>query len=135
MSGIELSDLQRKILSESNIIWTQRIISQSGRILESCETDADIACFISECERKIINPDVDCRITWNTQVYKFDGANFAFVWFFYSDTLQSPIKVAIRLDEMDRTISVGNMDIASKKEGRKLEKHLNTPKDNTNGDE
>lgn len=133
MSSVELSNLEKKSLESSSIFWTQRVLNHATKIIEGCETDDEIDDFFGECETKIRDPTNHCRITWNIEIQRFGGDEFNYVLYFHSDIIKLPIKVSIKLIPLDQTIAVGNMEIANRRDKRKLDKHLNTREDSISG--
>lgn len=129
MGSVALSEIDRKIIANADCLWSQRVVNHAKRILEDCRTPEAIEAFFKECEKNLKDPDRYCRIAYNTEVHKFGGDEFGYVWFFMiSETLKATMKVAVSLDALAGTIIIGNMEIASKKEEAKLEKHLNSIK-------
>jgi len=126
MGSIELSDVEKRVIPDCSCLWNQRITNQALKIINACQNSPDnIQKFFEECEANLKSSD-NCRKTYNCQVQSFGGEEFGYIWFFYSNILKTAIKVSVRIDIFDSTIVIGNMDIANKDEGRKLEKHLNT---------
>jgi len=127
MGSIELPPLARKIIPNCKFRWSQKVINNVTNIISYCEDKEKIKNFIQECEGKIKNMDKECRIAWNTEIHRFGGDEFAYVWFFYSDIFQTPIKLSLKIEELSQYIFIGNIDIANKREERKLVKHLEQP--------
>jgi len=126
MGYIELNDLEQKIISTcNNFLWTQRIVNHAQTILSLAKEEEDtIKKFFEECQNKIKSGNKFCRIVYNNETFNFGGDEFAYIFFFYSEALQIPIKLSVNIDTFEQTIILGNMTIPSKKEERKLEKHL-----------
>ncbi len=126
MASIELPDLERKILPECNFLWKQTVTNHSLEIIELCGTDLNISEFFKECQQKIIKGDKEAKILWNNEIQKFRGDEFGYVWLFFSDILKTPIKITLKIDVMEKVVIIGSIDIASRKEEKKINKHLNT---------
>ena len=124
MGSVELTEVERRILPKCIFYWSQSVVNQSIRILETCNTKEDVSYFLKECEGNIRGLDEKCRIIWNSHIQSFGGDEYAYLIYFYSDKLSSPIKVSLRIDTFEQTIVVGNIEIADKKEAKKLDKHL-----------
>lgn len=122
-----MSEVEKKTIPNCSFLWSQSVVNHARRILEECDTEDDVLAFFEECEGKIKNMDKDCRIVWNTEPHSFGGEDFAYIWFLYSDKLSSAIKISVNINVFDKTIVIGNITIASKKEERKLERHLVDP--------
>lgn len=128
MGSVELGELEKKVIPNCRIMWSQKVINHSKRIIEDCDTNPKILKFFEECEEKIKNINKEARIVWNTEIQRFGGDEFEYVWFIFSKCLNVPIKMSLKLETLSQIIIVGNMEIASIKNGKKLEKHLNTVK-------
>jgi hypothetical protein len=125
--SLHLTDLEKKVIPECKFIWGQKCLNKSADLIEFCGDDEEkIEEFFNECERKIKTLDKECRIIPNVEIQKFDGEEFSYAWFIFSDTLKITVKLAIKVDALEQSIGIGNMDLANKKEGKKLEKHLNS---------
>jgi hypothetical protein len=124
MGAVELSPLESKSLEKGNVIWTQRVLNHAIRIIADCKADKDIEKFFCECEDKIKYPQANCRTIWNTRIQSFGGDEFGYVFFFYSDVIDSAIKASVKVDILGNSIGIGNMEIADIKETVKLEKEL-----------
>ncbi|MBI4148396.1 hypothetical protein HY490_03840 [Candidatus Woesearchaeota archaeon] len=125
MGSITLPEVENKILQQCQIIWSQRIVNQANNILHVCQTPEQLEVLFFELERNIKDPR-NCRLTWNTQIQSFDGETFGYLWFFYSNTLQAPVKICLYIDPLELTVGVGNMELANADEKKKLDKHLNS---------
>ena len=128
MASIELGDLEKKVIPNCKFIWSQKIINHAQSIIASCDTDIKIGDFFNECETKIKSLDKEAKIAWNNEIQRFGGDEFAYVWMIFSTCLHAPIKMSIKLETLSQIIIVGNIEIANVKNGKKIEKHLNTPK-------
>jgi len=127
MGSLPLTEFDKKLIAQSRCLWSQKVVNHARRILEDCHDTPAVEAFFRECEENIKNPGERCRITFNTEVFTFGGDEHGYVWYFLlSEVLQAPIKIAVSFDPLEQTIVIGNMEIASKKEEAKLEKHLNT---------
>jgi hypothetical protein len=125
MGSMDLSEFNKDLLANCKCVWTQRIITNAKRITSVCDSPQKVKEFFDECEKKIRDPWKYCRISWNTQIHKFDGDEFSYVLYFSSEVLNSTIKLAVEIDSLEATMVLGRMEIASPKEERKLERHLN----------
>lgn len=133
MSSIELPELEKKVTPKCNFLWSQKILNISERLLKLCE-NKEILEFFKECEVKVRKLDKESKIAYNTEIQKFGGDEFGYLWFFYSDFLDTPVKMALKIEVFEKTIIVGKMDIPSNKETKKIAKHLNTPELSQNGE-
>ena len=126
MGCVELGEIEAKILSIcNNFYWSQRVVNHAQTLLDLSQTDDKIKLFFSECENKVKSGTKGCRIAFNNETYNFGGDEFAYIFFFYSDVLSIPIKLSVNIDTFEQTIVFGNMTLPTKKEEKKLEKHLN----------
>lgn len=126
MGCVELGEIEAKILSIcSTFYWSQRVVNHTQTLLDLIEVDEDIKKFFIECENKVKSGAKSCRITFNNETFNFGGDEFAYIFFFYSDVLNVPIKLSVNIDTFEQTIVFGNITLPTKKEEKKLEKHLN----------
>ncbi len=115
--------LLKEILPKCSFIWNQGIINQAEKIIAKCETDEKIDNFFDDCEEKIKQLD-NCVIKWNLEINKFGGDEYSYSVIFFSDLIDSTLKIAVCVDLLEQVISVGRMDIATHKEQKKLQKTL-----------
>ena len=115
MGSVELGELEKKVIPNCRVMWSQKVINHSKRIIEDCDTDPKILEFFKECEDKIKNINKEARIVWNTEIQRFGGDEFEYVWFIFSKCLNAPIKMALKLETLSQIIIVGNIEIASTK--------------------
>lgn len=125
MSSVELLEIEVKIIQNcKDFLWEQNALNYSKRILEDCETLEEIKSFLEDCENNIKGVYKTCKISWNNETRRFSGDEFGYIFYFYSNILSSPIKLAVKIDIFDSTIVIGNIEIASKKEEKKLRRDL-----------
>ncbi|MCK5449372.1 hypothetical protein KAI32_00745 [Candidatus Pacearchaeota archaeon] len=123
MTSVSLVEIEKKVLPHCNFIWNQKVTNQTSRIISICETEKDILEFFLECEKTILDLENTCKVMWN-QSSTFGSDEFGYLILFYSDKLEVPIKMSIKIDTFDQTIVVGNMDIANHKDEKKLIKEV-----------
>lgn len=126
MSSVELTEIEKKVIPNCKFFWSQRVTNQAQRIITDCDTEEKRKQFFDECQSKIKNGDKNCRIIWNNEVQKFGGDEFGYIWFFYSEMIDSPIKISVKINVFEQTVFIGNIDIADKREELKLDKHLSS---------
>jgi hypothetical protein len=124
MGSLSLSEADLEIIQESRLLWSQRVINNAKRILDECATDEDVQRFFTECEAHVKRPADKCRITFNTEIHGFGGDEFGYCLFFLSQTLGVVIKVAVRFELMEQVITIGQLEIATKKEEGKYQRHI-----------
>lgn len=114
---------EKEILPQCSFHWHQKIINKSKNILDLCDDDAKIKQLFEECVNHIKNPE-SSKVTWNGEIQEFDGNEFPYIWFFNSKVLEVTIKMCVKIDVIERVVFIGKMDLPTKKEEQKLEKHL-----------
>lgn len=135
MGSVEINEVEKKVLVNSNFFWSQTVVNQSMRILNICKDKKDVTLFFAECENNIRSLYDKCRIVWNTHVQSFGGDEFGYIVYFYSDILSLPIKISMKINTFEQVIIIGNLDIATPKEEKKLAKDLNIPKESITKEE
>ena len=128
---IEMPEFEKKAIPNSEVLWNQKCVNKAKIILNllglsfnEIKDQKDIETFFTECEQKIKSMEKSCRITPNNEVYVFDGAEFDYIWYLYSETIKNPVKLALKIDGFEQKIYIGNIQLPSPKEERKLEKHI-----------
>jgi len=127
MSSLNLPELEKKIIPKCRFIWSQKVLNVSQRIISLCEDEKQVFTFLKECEEKVKKLDTESRISYNTEIQNFSGDEYYYLWYFYSNTLDIPVKLALKVEVLEEVVIVGKMDLPDRKEQRKLAKHLYSP--------
>lgn len=124
MGSIEIPEVERRVLPNCDFLWKQEVVNQSPKILSKCATLPDVETFLGECEHRIRNIPLGCKVIWNHHVQSFGGDEFGYIIYFYSEKLGVPIRAAFSIDPLEQKVVVGNMDVATPKEEKKLRKEF-----------
>lgn len=128
MGVVEISEFDKKILANANIIWDKGPLTMSSYILNKLkaregELRDNVVAFKNECEELVKNPFPDkVKVTYNTQIQSFRGDLYHYVWLFKSQHIGAYVKLALRVDLNDDgndEVIIGCMELPAEREERR----------------